>query len=82
MCAAAREDQRIVRSRFLSARSISLVFGRYIPETDLRQPGSNSVQNTTNLVSSEIRAGAAYTWRVIDNGKVGGASLRQQPFAR
>ena len=36
------------------------------------------MQNTTNLVSSEILAGPAYTWRVIDNGKVSGASLQQQ----
>ena len=74
---AAREDQRIVEAAFYPRLDLTL-FGRYIPKTDLRQPGSNSVQNTTNLVSSEILAGAAYTWRVIDNGKVSGASLRQQ----
>ena len=74
---AAREDQRIVDAAS-DPRLDLTVYGRYIPKTDLRQPGSNSVQNTSNLVSSEILAGPAYTWRVIDNGKVRGASLQQQ----
>ncbi|HEX5177499.1 MAG TPA: TolC family protein, partial [Chthoniobacteraceae bacterium] len=73
---AAREDQRIVDAAYYPRLDLTL-FGRYIPKTNLRQPGSNSVQNTTNLVSSEVLAGPAYTWRVIDNGKVRGASLRQ-----
>lgn len=73
----ARQDQRIVDAGFYPRLDLT-VFGRYIPKTDLRQPGANSIQNTTNLVSSEILAGPAYTWRVIDNGKVSGASLRQQ----
>lgn len=74
---AAREDQRIVDAGFYPRLDLT-AFGRYIPKTDLRQPGANSVQNTTNLVSSEILAGPGYTWRVIDNGKVRGASLREQ----
>ena len=64
--AAAREDQRIVEAAFYPRLDLTL-FGRYVPRTNLRQPGAPS---TTNLVSSEILAGAAYTWRVIDNGKV------------
>ncbi len=74
---AAREDERIVDAAYYPRLDLTL-FGRYIPKTDLRQPGSNSVQNTSNLVSSEILAGPGYTWQVIDNGKVRGASLRQQ----
>src|SRR4030095_16569347 len=71
---AAREDQRIVDAAFYPRLDLTL-FGRYVPKTDLRQPGAPS---TTNLVSSEILPGASYTWRVVDNGKVSGASLRQQ----
>jgi outer membrane protein TolC len=71
---AAREDERIVDAAYYPRLDLTL-FGRYIPKTDLRQPGAPS---TTNLVSSEILGGASCTWRVIDNGKVSGASLRQQ----
>ena len=46
--------------------------------TNIQQASSGSAQRSDDLVSSEIRAGASYTWRVIDNGKVGGAVLRQR----
>ena len=71
---ASREDQRIVNAGFYPRLDLTL-FGQYVPRTNLRQPGAPS---TTNLVSSEILAGASYTWRVIDNGKVSGASLQQR----
>ena len=71
---ASREDQRIVNAGFYPRLDLTL-FGQYVPRTNLRQPGAPS---TTNLVSSEILGGASYTWRVIDNGKVSGASLQQQ----
>jgi outer membrane protein TolC len=35
-----------------------------------------STSRTQDFTGSEIREGAAYSWRVIDNGKVGGAVLR------
>jgi AcrR family transcriptional regulator len=71
---ASREDQRIVNAAFYPRLDLTL-YGQYVPKTNLRQPGAPS---TTNLVSSEILGGASYTWRVIDNGKVSGASLQQQ----
>jgi outer membrane protein TolC len=71
---ASREDQRIVNAAFYPRLDLTL-FGQYVPRTGLRQPGAPS---TTSLVSSEILPGASYTWRVIDNGKVRGAALRQQ----
>jgi outer membrane protein TolC len=54
------------------------LFGRYLPTTNLQQASSGSPQRSDNLVSSEVSAGASYSWRVIDNGKVSGAALRQK----
>ena len=74
---AAREDQRISGAGFYPRLDLDL-FGRYIPATNIRQASSGSAQRADDLVSSEVRAGASYTWRVLDNGKVSGAVLRQQ----
>ena len=52
--------------------------GDYIPVSGIRRGGSGSPSRSDDFISSEIRAGAAYNWRVIDNGKVGGAVLRQR----
>ena len=73
----AREDQRIVEAAAYPRLNLDL-FGRYIPATNIQQASSGSAQRTDDLVSSEVRAGASYTWRVIDNGKVSGAALRQK----
>jgi outer membrane protein TolC len=35
-----------------------------------------STSKTQDFIGSEVREKAVYTWRVIDNGKVGGAVLR------
>src|SRR5260370_6402181 len=35
-----------------------------------------STRQTEDFIGSEIREKAVYTWRVIDNGKVGGAVLK------
>jgi outer membrane protein TolC len=74
---AALEDQRIIEAAAYPRLNLDL-FGRYIPATNIQQASSGSAQRTDDLVSSEIRAGASYTWRVIDNGKVSGAALRQK----
>ncbi len=74
---AAREDQRIVEAGYYPRLDLT-VFGRYIPATNLRQASSGSAQRSDDIVSSEISPGAGYTWRVIDNGTVGGATLRQR----
>jgi outer membrane protein TolC len=74
---AAREDQRIIEAASYPRLNLDL-FGRYIPGTNIQQASSGSPQRADDLVSSEVRAGASYTWRVIDNGKVSGAALRQQ----
>jgi outer membrane protein TolC len=48
--------------------------GEYVPVTGIHRQGSTS--RTQDFIGSEIRERAAYTWRVVDNGKVGGAVLK------
>jgi len=71
---AANEEQRIIEAGYypLIAARIS---GTYIPVSGIHREGSS---RRTDDISSEIRIGATYTWHVIDNGKVGGASQKQQ----
>ncbi len=70
---AANEDERIIAAGYYPSASGSLT-GDYIPVTGIHREGSTS--RNQDFVGSEIREGAAYTWQVIDNGKVGGAVLR------
>ena len=69
---ATNEDQRIIEAGYypeIAAR----ITGTYIPITRIHREGST---RRTDDITSEMREGAIYTWRVIDNGKVGGAVLR------
>lgn len=70
---AANEDQRIIAADYYPAVAGN-VSGDYVPVTGIHREGSTS--RTQDFISSEIREKAAYTWRVVDNGKVGGAVLR------
>ena len=70
---AANEDQRIIAADYYPAVIGSLP-GEYVPVTGIHREGSTS--KTQDFIGSEIREKATYTWRVIDNGKVGGAVLR------
>jgi outer membrane protein TolC len=70
---AANEDQRIISADYYPAVTGS-IHGEYVPVTGIHRQGSTS--RTQDFIGSEIRERAAYTWRVIDNGKVGGAVLR------
>jgi outer membrane protein TolC len=70
---AANEDQRIIEAGYYPA-VVGDVTGDYIPVTGIHREGSTS--RTQDFISSEIRERAGYTWRVIDNGKVGGAALK------
>jgi outer membrane protein TolC len=74
---AANEDQRIIEAAYYPAIN-AVVGGEYIPVSGVRRQSEGSPRRSDDFVSSEIRAGAAYTWRVIDNGKVSGAVLRQR----
>jgi outer membrane protein TolC len=70
---AANEDQRIIEAGYYPA-VVGEITGDYIPVTGIHREGSTS--RTQDFISSEIRERAGYTWRVIDNGKVGGAALK------
>lgn len=67
---AAEEDQRIIEAAYYPALDATLS-GTYIPVT-VRQANGGSARSSDDIISSEATAGVAYTWRVVDNGKVGG----------
>jgi outer membrane protein TolC len=70
---AANEDERIIAADYYPAIGGS-IHGEYVPVTGIHRQGSTS--KTQDFIGSEIREKAAYTWRVVDNGKVGGAVLK------
>ncbi len=72
---AANEDERIIAAGFYPSASGS-ISADYIPVSGIHREGSTS--RNQDFIGSEIREGAAYTWQVIDNGKVGGAVLKAQ----
>jgi outer membrane protein TolC len=69
----ANEDQRIIAADYYPALAGD-IHGEWVPVSGIHRQGSTS--KTQDFIGSEIREKAAYTWRVIDNGKVGGAVLR------
>ncbi|HEY4282574.1 MAG TPA: TolC family protein [Chthoniobacterales bacterium] len=75
---AAKEDERILEAAYYPELNAN-VAGEYIPTTKVRRLQSQgSPQRSNDFVSSEIRVGGAYTWRVIDNGRVYGTVKRQR----
>jgi outer membrane protein TolC len=70
---AANEDQRIIAADYYPGIAGS-IHGEWVPVTGIHRQGSTS--KTQDFIGSELREKAAYTWRVVDNGKVGGAVLR------
>ena len=70
---AANEDQRIITADYYPAL-VGSIHGEWVPVSGIHRQESTS--KTQDFIGSEIREKAAYTWRVIDNGKVGGAVLR------
>src|SRR6266496_2162435 len=70
---AANEDQRIIAADYYPI-VVGSIPGEYVPVTGIHRQGSTS--KTQDFIGSEIREKAAYTWRVIDNGEVGGAVLK------
>ena len=69
----ANEDQLIIAADYYPALA-GAINGEYVPVTGIHRQGSTS--KTQDFIGSEIREKATYTWRVVDNGKVGGAVLR------
>jgi outer membrane protein TolC len=75
---AAKEDERILEAAYYPTLN-AVVAGEYIPTTQVRRlQNQGSPRRSDDFVSSEIRAGAAYTWRVIDNGQVYGTVKKQR----
>jgi outer membrane protein TolC len=70
---AGNEDQRIIEADYYPV-VIGSIPGEYVPVTGIHREGSTS--KTQDFIGSEIREKATYTWRVVDNGKVGGAVLK------
>ncbi|PYL68180.1 MAG: hypothetical protein DMF28_07095 [Verrucomicrobia bacterium] len=70
---AANEDERIIAADYYPAVGGN-IHGEYVPVTGIHRQGSTS--KTQDFIGSEIVERATYTWRVVDNGKVGGAVLK------
>jgi outer membrane protein TolC len=70
---AANEDQRIIAADYYP-RVAGSIHGEWVPVSGIHRQESTS--KTQDFIGSEIREKAAYTWRVVDNGRVGGAVLR------
>jgi outer membrane protein TolC len=70
---AANEDQRIIEADYYPVITGS-INGEYVPVSGIHRQGSTS--KTQDFIGSEMREKAAYTWYVVDNGKVGGADLK------
>jgi outer membrane protein TolC len=74
---AAREDQRIIAAGYYPSLD-AVASGEAIPVSGIHRDSGGSPQASDDTVASEVRGGASYTWRVIDNGEVGGAVSRQR----
>jgi len=70
---AAKEDQRIVAADYYPAIG-GHIRGEYVPVKGIHRQESTS--KTQDFIGSEILERATYTWRVVDNGQVGGAVLK------
>lgn len=80
MVKAATEDERIMEAAYYPVVN-GLLQAEYIPVSGVRRQSEGSVHRSDDIISSELREGAAYTWRVVDNGRVTG-QVRQRRSAR
>ncbi len=71
---ASAEDQQIIEAAYYP-RLEATASGTYIPVT-IHQGAKGSPNSADNIISSEATGGGAFTWRVVDNGKVGGRVAR------
>jgi outer membrane protein TolC len=77
---AANEEERIMEAAYYPLITAQLA-GEYIPVSGIRRQSEGSPHRSDDVISSELREGVGYSWRVIDNGKVTGA-VRQRRSAR
>jgi outer membrane protein TolC len=73
---AAAEDQRIIEAQYYPVLD-AVAEGLGIPVT-VHTANSGSALSSNDVLSSEISGGIAFTWRVVDNGRVGGEVARQR----
>jgi outer membrane protein TolC len=74
---AANEQQRIIEAEYYPVVTGSII-GDYIPASSVSGVHrEGSTRRTDDILGSEVREGAVYTWRVIDNGRVIGAAMKQ-----
>jgi outer membrane protein TolC len=74
---AAGEEQRIIEAAYFPAVN-GTVGGDYIPVSDIRRGSEGSARRSDDIISSELRLGLTYSWRVVDNGQVRGAAMQQR----
>ena len=74
---AANEDQKIIEAGYYPVINATMA-GEFIPVSGIHRESSGSPRRTDDIVSSEVRLGGVYSWRVIDNGKVYGAVMQQR----
>jgi outer membrane protein TolC len=77
MVRAATEEQRMIAAAYYPAVNIG-AGGEGIPVSGVRKEAQGSPNKSDDTFSSEAREGGNYTWRVIDNGQVGGAVAKQR----
>jgi outer membrane protein TolC len=70
---AANEDQRIIAADYYPAIG-GHIRGEYVPVKGIHRQESTS--KTQDFIGSEVMERATYTWRVVDNGQIGGAVLK------
>src|SRR5262249_24178093 len=70
---AANEDERVIAAGYYPSAS-GIITADYIPVSGIHREGSTT--RSQDFLGSETREGSAYTWQVIDNGRVGGAVLK------
>jgi outer membrane protein TolC len=75
MVRAANEQQRIIEAGYYPVVT-GILQADLIPVSGIHRQGST--RRTEDFQGSEAREGAVYTWRVIDNGKVVGADIKQR----
>jgi outer membrane protein TolC len=74
---AAGEEQRMIEAAYFPTVNGTLG-GDYIPVAEIRRGSEGSARRSDDIISSELRFGLTYSWRVIDNGQVRGAAMRQR----
>jgi outer membrane protein TolC len=78
MVRAANEQQRIIEAGYFPIVN-GIVLSDLVPTSTsggIHREGST--RRTDDVLGSEAREGAVYTWRVIDNGRVIGADIKQR----